>query len=316
MKYRIGFAGTPAFARTILQTSLDAGHRPVLVLTQPDRPTGRGKRPRASPVKALAESAGLNVATPSSLEPEDSRAIIAAAALDVLVVAAYGLILPAEVLALPCHGCVNVHASLLPRWRGAAPVERAIMAGDKRAGVCIMQMNEGLDTGDVLAREAMHIGSRMTGAELENALAEIGARLLLETLPRLHDAEAVPQQGEPSYAHKLTATDAVIDWSRPASDIQRQVRALAHRRTAWSCLGDLRVRVFETEERPRTQAHTADTPPGTILAAGKDGIDVLCGDVPLRLKKLALNRGKGTILNVAAVLNGFADTFAAGRRFR
>ena len=308
----LGFAGTPDFAGTQLSALLDAGYTPKLILTQPDRPVGRGKRLQPSPVKRIAEAAGLNVATPPSLKRPEQRTVIDEANLDVLVVAAYGLILPAEVLTAPRYGCINVHASLLPRWRGAAPVERAIMAGDRETGVCIMQMDEGLDTGDVLTRGRIAITPEMTGGALEARLAELGARLLLEVLPQLGALTPEPQEGEPTYAHKLTGEDAVIDWARPALDVALQVRALAERRTAWSALGDLRVRVLEAEP---LSASSDAAPPGSIREASATGIDVQCGDGLLRLKRVALNRGKGTVMDAAAVLNGYGDAFAPGSVF-
>ena len=233
---RIAFAGTPAFAAVALQRLLDAGGALPLVLTQPDRPAGRGMKLQASAVKQLALAHELPVAQPRSLrldgkfapDAADARRALQAARLDLLVVAAYGLILPAWVLGLPRLGCVNIHASLLPRWRGAAPVQRAIEAGDATTGVCIMQMDEGLDTGDVLRALPLPIAADDTAASLSARLADLGAELLLPTLRDLADGTAArtpqPAVGV-SYAHKIDKSESLIDWHEDAAQIERRVRA-------------------------------------------------------------------------------------------
>ncbi|MDE2277319.1 MAG: methionyl-tRNA formyltransferase, partial [Burkholderiales bacterium] len=233
---RVAFAGTPEFAATALAALLQAGHPVPLVLTQPDRPAGRGLRPQASPVKQLAQAHGLPLAQPRSLRldgrwPDDAlaaRHALEAAAPEVLVVAAYGLILPAWVLALPRLGGINIHASLLPRWRGAAPIQRAIEAGDAQTGITLMQMDTGLDTGALLAAQALPIGPGDTSATLHARLAALGADLVVQALARLRHAAwpAQPQPGEGvTYAHKIEKAESAIDWRLPAAVIERRLRA-------------------------------------------------------------------------------------------
>jgi methionyl-tRNA formyltransferase len=233
---RVGFAGTPEFAGAALQHLLRAGYRPPLVLTQPDRPAGRGLKLQASAIKQLALAHGLPVSQPRSLRldgkyPQDAEAArdsLQTARLDVLVVAAYGLILPQWVLSLPRLGCINIHGSLLPRWRGAAPVQRAIEAGDAVTGVCIMQMDAGLDTGDILRRESLPIGPADTSASLSQQLADLGASLLVRTLDDLAEGHIEPQRQPAegvSYAHKIDKAEATIDWRQDAAAIERRVRA-------------------------------------------------------------------------------------------
>jgi methionyl-tRNA formyltransferase len=227
---RVAFAGTPEFALPPLQALAESRHSIVGVLTQPDRPAGRGRQLSASPVKALAVANKWPLAQPATLRSTEGRATFAHWQPDVLVVVAYGLILPPEALSIPRYGCINVHASLLPRWRGAAPIQRAILAGDRDSGVSIMQMDAGLDTGPVFATETYPIGATTTSAELAAALAERGARLLLAVLEQIAAGRAQPQP-QPSegvsYAHKLTRADGVIDFANDAEFIARQVRALA-----------------------------------------------------------------------------------------
>ena len=233
---RVGFAGTPDFAALALAALIDAGYLVLLVLTQPDRPAGRGLKLQASAVKQLALQHGIKVAQPRSLRvegkfPDDARAAEAAlqaADLDVLVVAAYGLILPPWVLVVPRYGCLNIHASLLPRWRGAAPIHRAIEAGDKRTGITIMQMDAGLDTGNMLRVAATDIGAEETTGQLNDRLAELGARALLQTLQQLEQGalrpQAQPTEGV-SYAHKIAKAEAALDWTQPAEVLACRVRA-------------------------------------------------------------------------------------------
>jgi methionyl-tRNA formyltransferase len=311
MTPRVAFAGTPDFARKVLETLCEGGMTPELVLTQPPRPTGRGKRLTPSVVVAWAEQAGLSLATPASLRDPDIQAALRAADLDVLVVAAYGLILPRAVLEAPRFGCLNVHASLLPRWRGAAPVERAILAGDRNTGVCIMQMDEGLDTGPVVAHESVPIGGRTTAAELTGCLADIGARLLLDCLRALDSLVPIPQDGEPTYAHKITAEDSCIDWRKSADAIDRQVRALGGRQAAWTSIDGVRVRIVDAEPVPVL----ASVPPGTILTTDHRAIAIQCGERALVVTRLALDRGKGSVLGAADAVNGYGTLFRPGRRF-
>jgi methionyl-tRNA formyltransferase len=227
---RVIFAGTPEFAARALEAIAAAGNDVPLVLTQPDRPAGRGMAMQPSAVKKAALARGLEVFQPPTLRDEASRARIAAVGADVMVVAAYGLILPQAVLDLPRFGCINIHASLLPRWRGAAPIQRALLAGDTETGVCIMQMEAGLDTGPVLMREALPIAPDDSTGSLHDRLADLGARLAVAALSGLPlPAQPQPAEGV-TYAHKIEKAESLIDWSRPAADIDRQVRAFSPRR--------------------------------------------------------------------------------------
>ena len=304
---RLGFAGTPPFAATILSALIDSGHALDLVLTQPDRPTGRGRKRQPSPVKSLAVASGLPVRDPPTLAGES----LADDNLDLLVVAAYGLILPDHVLDAPRLGCLNVHASLLPRWRGAAPVERAIMAGDTETGVCLMQMDAGLDTGPVYTCKRVVIGAEETGGELEGRLALLGGELLRNLLPKIETLTPEPQSGSgATYAHKLTAADALIDWRHSADQITRQIRALVDRRpaTALAASGEVRIRILAA----KADADPHDRHPGTILRADRQGLVIACGSGLLRITRLQLNRGKGTAMDAAAAANGYPDLLSAG----
>lgn len=300
---RIAFAGTPEFAVPALLALISSQHQLVGVLTQPDRPRGRGQRLSPSPVKA-ATPPSVALAQPPTLRSADDRAQLVAWRPDVLVVVAYGLILPQEVLQIPRLGCVNVHASLLPRWRGAAPVERALLAGDEKTGVTIMLMDEGLDTGPTLLRQSVTIDPHDTGASLREKLASLGAPLLLEALGGLADGtlHPRPQPAEgATYARKLEKRDAPIDWSRSAAEIERQVRALqpwpvAETRGPGPQTGTTErllvhaARVAPTAESPLARSTTAAVPPGCIIET--DGrhdpgyIRVQCGDGCLDLLNL------------------------------
>lgn len=305
---RLGFAGTPDFAATILAALIAAGHAPVVVYTQPDRPAGRGRKPTSSPVKTMAEQRGIEVRQPTTLKDDQVAEGLAALALDTLVVAAYGLILPESVLAAPKFGCINVHASLLPRWRGAAPVERAIMEGDEQTGVTIMQMDAGLDSGPIISQTVCQIESETTGGELEASLAQLGARCLLTCLPDLGRFDPQPQDDtQATYAHKLTPADAAIDWTRTAQAIERQVRALNPRMPATCWSGDLRIRVLEARA-----AGDAGGQPGRIITADNNGIRVACRKSTLVLQTIQLNRGRGRPLSAAEAVNGYAGYFQQG----
>ena len=307
---RLGFAGTPDFAATILARLLEGGYRPTVVYSQPARPRGRGRNLVKSPVAELAEQENIAVETPRSLKPAEAQQALHAYRLDLLIVAAYGLLLPAGVLTAPRLGCLNVHASLLPRWRGAAPIERALLAGDETTGVALMQMDEGLDTGPVHTTLSLPITATMTGGELESALAKAGGDALLELLTRLEDSVPVSQPTNGAcYAHKLTAADSLIDWRQDAAQIERQVRALLPRQPATATLGDLRLRVLGAAIEPATPSQAA---PGTILALDKGGLLVQTGTGGLRLSLLQLNRGKGQPLDGAALRNGYAQQLAPG----
>ena len=313
MPARIGFAGTPEFAAQILQGLLDHGVRPCVIYTQPDRPRGRGKRLTAGPVKRLAEGVGIPCEQPATLRNPEAAARLRSYDLDLLLVAAYGLILPPAILATPRLGCLNVHASLLPRWRGAAPIERALMAGDTETGVCLMQMDKGLDTGAVHARCSIAIEPQATAASLESNIAALGIDALLALLPRLANAIPTPQpESGVTYAHKLTPDDSRINWHQPATAIDRQIRALTDRAPAFSELDGERIRVFAALVKPNGGAPEE---PGTIVSVDNDAIAVACVDRPIYLTRIGLPRGKGKPLDVRALTNGYPGLFAAGRRF-
>jgi len=313
MSFRVVFAGTPEFARVALAQLLAAGFEVPLVLTQPDRPAGRGLKLHASPVKQLAEQHGIPVAQPRSLRldgkyPEDAaaaRAALQAARADVMVVAAYGLILPQWVLDQPRHGCLNIHASLLPRWRGAAPIHRAIEAGDARTGITIMQMDAGLDTGDMLLVQALPIGPRATTASLHDELAALGGQLIVQALQLAGQGalRPVPQPGEGvSYAHKIDKHEAAIDWRQSAALIERRIRAFDPFPGASTTLGDAVIKLWRSEID--SCLRTPDARCGQILAINDAGITVACGDGVLRLTEL--QRPGGKRLPAREFLRGFA----------
>ncbi|MGA7964912.1 MAG: methionyl-tRNA formyltransferase [Gammaproteobacteria bacterium] len=279
---RLVFAGTAEFALPALET-LAAHHDIARVLTQPDRPAGRGRRPRSSPARTLAERLNLSVATPERLDAAVVDELVTLAP-EVLVVVAYGLLIPDTLLQVVPHGGLNVHPSLLPRWRGAAPVERALAAGDEDTGVAIMQMDAGLDTGPVYRLERTLIGRQETAGELSKRLAQRGAELLLEVLAELAagTARSAPQTGTASYAARIDTAEARLDFSRSASELERRVRAFNPRPGAWAeCAGE-RVRILRAEA---LSAHTS-APTGQVMAAGAAGIDVACGEGCLRLLEL------------------------------
>ncbi len=301
----MAFAGTPVFAATALQALIDAGFAVPLVLTQPDRPAGRGLRLQASPVKALAQRHGLALAQPQGLKHDGkyaadaaaARAALLAARPDVMVVAAYGLILPPWVLALPRLGCLNIHASLLPRWRGAAPIQRAIEAGDAVTGVTIMQMDAGLDTGDMLSVQAVPIGADDTSATLHDTLAALGARLVVEAL-RAAERGALTRTPQPAagvtYARKIDKAEAPIDWRQPAAQIERRLRAFDPQPGCHFAFEGEPLKVW----RARVVAGRA-AEPGTVLIDGPRAI-VACGQDALEL--LEVQRPGGKRLAAAAWL--------------
>jgi methionyl-tRNA formyltransferase len=270
---RIVFMGTPAFAVPALHALSAAGHDIVAAYTQPPRPAMRGKQPQRSAVHLAAEALGIAVMTPRDFRSDTDRQAFAAHAADVAVVAAYGLILPAAVLAMPRHGCLNIHASLLPRWRGAAPIQRAILAGDEQTGITIMQMEKGLDTGPMLLSEATSIG-RKTAGELTDELAGMGARLIVKVLADLPDWPAQPQpETGISYASKIEKAEAAIDWTRPAADIERAVRAFNPVPGAYLTLAGERIRVLAAD------VIAASGPAGATI---DDAFAIACGAGALR----------------------------------
>jgi methionyl-tRNA formyltransferase len=283
---RIGFAGTPQFALPALRVLLASRHRVVGVLTQPDRPAGRGRELRCSPVKLLAQEARLPLAQPASLKTPEGRAALAGWAPDLLVVVAYGLILPLPVLELPKMGCLNIHGSLLPRWRGAAPIQRAILAGDSETGVSIMQLEAGLDTGPVLLERRHSIGTHDTAGDLHDALSELGAAALLDAIEGLISGALKPRPQPANgvtYAAKLEKSEAPLDWSAAAIDLDRKVRAfnpwpIAETAFAGETLRVLRARVAETQGQ--------QGPPGTLLGLADEGLRVACGQGVLAVSEL------------------------------
>jgi len=281
---RIIFAGTPEFAVASLQALVASETVPVAVLTQPDRPAGRGKRVTASPVKRFAQDHDIPVLQPATLRNDDAVAQLAALEPELMIVAAYGLILPQSVLDLPLRGCVNVHASMLPRWRGAAPIQAAILAGDTQSGVCLMSMTAGLDCGPVFACEAVAIGDRDTAGDLHDRLASAGGALLVNHLDGVLAGTLEPREQDESlatYAPRITSADARLDWARPAGELARAIRAYNPVPGAWFLLGDERIKCWEAEA-----SAGSDAAAGTILEAGRHGVVVACGEGALRLLRL------------------------------
>ena len=283
----IVFAGTPEFSVPALQALLDSRHAVVAVYTQPDRPSGRGRRTMESPVKQLALQAKIPVFQPATLKTAEAQQALQALRPDLMVVVAYGLILPSAVLRIPRLGCVNLHASLLPRWRGAAPIQRAILAGDTETGVCLMQMDAGLDTGPLLACSRCSIENNDTGSHLHDRLAQLGAGLLADNLDALEHGALTPQlqdAAKATYAHKLLKSEALIDWSCKAADIARKVRAFNAWPVAETRYLGRQLRIWEAQ--PREGESSA--PPGSIISAGRDGFEVACGSGRLLVLKVQL----------------------------
>lgn len=309
---RVIFAGTPDFAASSLAALLNSQHEVIAVYTQPDRPAGRGRKLAASPVKKLAVEHDIPVYQPLDLKSPDEQQQLKSLNADLMVVVAYGIILPAVVLNTPKLGCINVHASLLPRWRGAAPIQRAVLAGDNSSGVTIMQMDEGLDTGDMLLKKSCPIESNDTGSSLHDRLAELGAQGLNEALINLPalQQQATPQDEEhANYAHKLDKAQAKIDWQQSAQSIERLVRAFNSWPVAYSELEDTRIRIWQA--KALDQKHSVE--PGTIISSSPEGVVVGCGSGELVLQNVQLPGAKA--LPVSAVLNAKQDLFSKGKRF-
>ncbi|GAB3629557.1 methionyl-tRNA formyltransferase [Pandoraea terrae] len=311
MSLRIVFAGTPEFAQAALAAVDAAGFSVELVLTQPDRPAGRGMKLQASPVKQYAQAHGMAVAQPPSLRRDGKYPVEAAAALDqlrafapdVMVVAAYGLILPQEVLDLPRHGCLNIHASLLPRWRGAAPIHRAIEAGDAQTGITLMQMDAGLDTGAMIVREAEPIRDDDTTATLHDRMAALGGRMVVDALRQLAREGHLPATPQPqegvTYAAKIAKQEAALDWRRPAAALSRQVRAFDPFPGALGTLRDTPVKLW----RATPVATPSAAAPGTVLSVDPDALTIACGEGALRVTECQKPGGKR--LPVREFLAGF-----------
>ena len=285
---RIVFMGTPDFAVPSLQALIDAGHDVCAVYTQPDKPQGRKQILTAPPVKTLALEHDIPVFQPNTLKNEDEQARLRELAPEVIIVVAYGKLLPKAVLDIPPHGCINVHGSLLPRWRGAAPIQWAVIAGDEKAGVTTMQMAEGLDTGDMLLTYETKVGEKETAGELFDRLAQSGAELLTQTLVKLNDITPRPQDDAQScYAHMLDKQMAVIDWTKPARAVDCLIRGLNPWPVALTTLSGERLKVFAAEKA------AGNGEPGTVLeAAPKKGLTVACGEGALKLTEIQLVGGK------------------------
>lgn len=298
---RLVFAGTPEFAEVALAALLDAGHEIALTLTQPDRPSGRGLRKVASPVKRLATARGIATFQPETLKEPSTLARIARAQPEAFVIAAYGLILPSSMLVLPRHGAINIHASLLPRWRGAAPVQRALLAGDDQSGITIMQMDEGLDTGPILAQRSLPIGAEDDAASLSARLATLGAEMIVAHLEDIAAGRArareQPAEGV-TYARKIAKAESSIDWSRSAAEIERTVRAFRPVPGARAILRGETIKIW------RAALKRGQGEPGTVLSVAGDGILVACREGALEVHELQRSGGKR--LGASAFLHGFA----------
>lgn len=308
----IAFAGTPEFAKIILKRLVGSRHHISMVFTQPDRPAGRGQEMHQSPVKQFAEHYQIPVHQPTKLTEEIAETI-KQERVDLLIVVAYGLILPEIILNAPRLGCINVHASLLPRWRGAAPIQHAILAGDEATGVSIMQMDAALDTGPVFMEATCPIHMEDTSESLHDKLAMLGAETLVECLLKIKDGitKPYPQDDDfATYAPKIKKQHAQIDWSLPATTIARQVRAYSSWPVAFSYLDDSPIRIWEAHA---VVVPSPPEPPGTILSANKDGIDVVTGSCCLRLHTLQLPNKKP--VSVGELLNAYADLFKVGKQF-
>ena len=305
MKLRVVFAGTPEFSVPCLEACRASGAKVVAVYTQPDRPAGRGRRLTPSPVKQAALAAGIAVEQPEALKASDIQAALAAYQPDLMVVVAYGLILPRKVLAIPRLGCWNVHASLLPRWRGAAPIQRAILAGDAESGVDLMRMEAGLDTGPVLLERRTPIGREDTGGTLHDRLSALGADVLAEGLARVMAGETLVPRAQPdegvTYAHKLDKVEARLDFHRTAIELERQVRAFDPWPVAEGEIAGETLRIWAA----RAIEHDHHAEPGTVIGAGREGIDIACGQGALRVT--ALQRAGGKRVGAVDYLNARPD---------
>ncbi|MCT6700490.1 methionyl-tRNA formyltransferase [Rheinheimera sp. 4Y26] len=307
---RIIFAGTPDFAARHLQALLNSEHEVVAVYSQPDRPAGRGQQLQASPVKQLALQHDIPVYQPKSLKKAKAQAELAALNADLMVVVAYGLILPAVVLGTPKLGCINVHGSILPRWRGAAPIQRALWAGDAQTGVTIMQMDEGLDTGAMLSIATLPIEPNDTSASLYEKLAEVGPKALLDALqdlPALQQKAVAQDDAKANYAEKLSKEEAQLDFHKAAAALEREIRAFNPWPVSYLQLGNQQLKIWQARVEPLTQAAT----PGTVLKVDKKGIVIATSDGALVLEQLQPPGKKA--MAVADFINGRADWFPVGQ---
>lgn len=312
MSLSIIFAGTPEFAAHHLQALIDSEHNIVAVYTQPDRPAGRGKKLTPSPVKKLAQSCDIPVEQPLSLKDAEAQQTLAQYDADVMVVVAYGLLLPQAVLDTPRYGCLNVHGSILPRWRGAAPIQRAVESGDLRSGVTIMQMDKGLDTGDMLLKAWCDIDSQETSASLHDKLMALGAPALLQTLEQVEQQSLSPESQDDDqacYAEKIKKEEAQIQWQQAATILDRAIRAFNPFPVAYSFLNDERIKIYQAS---LVESATSATP-GEILSVTDEGIQVACGEQSLQLEVLQIPGKKA--MSVKQLLNGYSDRFHVGQRF-
>jgi len=310
---RLVFAGTPDFAATALKALIADGHTIVGVYSQPDRPAGRGRKLQPSPVKQVALDHEIPVFQPETLKTPEAQKQLADLNPDVMIVAAYGLILPKAVLDIPTHGCLNIHASLLPRWRGAAPIQRAIAAGDDETGITIMQMDEGLDTGAMLLKSLTAIDDSDTGGSLHDRLAELGGNAIIKALELLQKGELTgePQNDELAcYASKLSKTEGHIDWATDATVIERLVRAFNPWPGTYTDLGDQRIRIHEA----RALVTTSDGLPGTVIQRDREGIDIACGNGTLRITRLQLPGSRAQSVN--DLINGGKELLMPGQELR
>ena len=308
---KIIFAGTPAFAVAALQALIDSPHEVVAVYTQPDRPSGRGLKLTPSPVKTLALECHLPVHQPASLKSTEEQLTLASFNADVMVVAAYGLLLPEAVLRIPRLGCVNIHPSLLPRWRGAAPIQRTVYAGDTETGVTIMQMDVGLDTGPMLLQQKMQMAADETSQTLHDKLAQVGASALVETLDLLAEDKihAIAQDNHyTTYANKISKEEALIDWEKPALELEREVRAFNQWPVSYTTWNDKNLRVWQAKAITNVKV----TSPRTIMYASRDGIDIATSDGVLRLLQVQLPGGK--VLSVADFYNAHRNELVVGEK--
>jgi len=306
---RVVFAGTPEFAASALDALIASPHEVIAVYTQPDRPAGRGRKLTPSPAKQLALQHGIPVLQPQDFKSQDTVDELAALRPGVMVVAAYGLLLPPAVLEIPVHGCLNIHASLLPRWRGAAPIQRAILAGDEESGVTIMQMAEGLDTGDMLLKSTCPITATTSGETLHDQLARLGAADIVQVLDQLGTGTLEPRvqdDAQANYARKLSKEEAQIDWQLPAGDIERMIRAFNPWPVAYTTLDGKALRIRGAE----ILAQHHDAAPGTVIASSKTGVEVACGQGMLRLLNLQPPGKKA--MEAAAFYNGYPEMLAVG----
>lgn len=299
---RVVFMGTPDFSVPVLEALVQAGHDIACVYCQPPRPAGRGKKKRPTPVHARASDLGLEVRHPTSLKAVEDQVAFADLNADVAVVVAYGLLLPQAILDAPKFGCLNIHASLLPRWRGAAPIHRAILSGDGETGICIMQMEAGLDTGPVLLRGSTAIGAQETTDQLHDRLSVMGAELILQTLDKLPDLTPSPQPEDGvTYARKIDKAEAAIDWSRPAVEIDRQIRGLSPFPGAWTLLDGKRLKLLQSRLAKGTGA-PGQVLDGFTIACGDGAVEVLSAQIEGRGRQAADDFLRGTPLPVGTVL--------------